>query len=324
MSFIDNFKNNFNQKVILSHIDNNNSEQLLNELQKLLSKDPSRSYDLIYSLSHKIINLLSKGDLLPTNIFWINSYELEENIFIENFLKFYFEKNKPDKNFYFNSLERELFNIMKDYKKNIDISFTSYVNESDFYQLLISLLNRDKYIFLSNQMAFYEHNSGKFFTTNNFTKAYIYVLKNPYSIYGDLKKNNEKLFAQNYLMNLDQRPIIKNIKEKGVDFNFESNRQSWSTNISSWDNANVMNTFRGLIVKLEDVIEEPIDNLANVISHLIQAGINLKLDYNTIEEFIKKVPPPKVNTDYQISQKEKKLLAREISSKAEEYNYLNN
>lgn len=312
MSFIDNFKNNFSKKLILSHLEQGSASELYLELQKLLSKDANNSYDFIYSIANEIVALLSKENRLPKNIYWINSFELAEIEFIENFLKFYFKKNKPDRGVYFNSLECELFDIMKSYKKNIDISFANYVVESQFYQLLITLLHNEHYIFLNNQMAFYEHSSGKMFTSNDFTQCYIGVVKNPYSIYEDLKKNNERFFAQNYIMNLDQQPIVKQIEEADIKFKFEINRQSWSTHASSWDNPNVMNTFRGIIIKVEDICQEPLDNLASIISHLIQAGINLKLDYDTIEEFITMTAMPNFNKNYQFSERKKNSLSGKL------------
>lgn len=322
MSFIDKFKINFSQKAIQSYIKDDNAMSLFTELLELLNKEPKLTYDFIYQNVDQIISTLAKQDLLPQNILWVNSFDPKHTKYLESFLKYYFQHNDADKEVYFNSLENELFNILKHYKKNIDLSFSNYILESDFYQLLVSLIHKEKYIFLNNQMVFYEHSSGRKFTNLNFTRAYIYLVKNPYVIYDELKKNKENLFAQDYLMNLDQKPIVKELEQENVKFRFEINRQSWSTNISSWDNYNVMNTFRGFVVKTEDLSDEPFDHLANIIAHVIQSGINVKLNYKTIEEFIKNTEQPIMKNLYKLSNKEKKFFARDISPKATDYNYL--
>ena len=54
----------------------------------------------------------------------------------------------------------------------------------------------------------------------------------------------------------------------------------------SWTNQNVMNTFRGLIIKYENLMEDPVQSFAEVISHLIQSGMEIDVDYDLIDIYI--------------------------------------
>ena len=65
------------------------------------------------------------------------------------------------------------------------------------------------------------------------------------------------------------------MNEKGAQI--ENTTKDWSTNVLSWTNLNVINTFRGQIIKFEELINNPEQILAESISHLVQSGSILKL-----------------------------------------------
>ena len=100
------------------------------------------------------------------------------------------------------------------------------------------------------------------------------------------------------------------------------NKQSWSTNVSSWTNPNVISTFRGIIIKEEELIEDPLQKLSELVSHLIQSGINCKLDYSYLQNYIEENPIEKeIIPMADLSKKELKILNRDIGNVADKLNY---
>ena len=105
-------------------------------------------------------------------------------------------------------------------------------------------------------------------------------------------------------------------------YSISENRQNWSTNVSSWTNPNVISTFRGLILREEDLVSDPLQKLSEITSHLIQSGIDLKLDYSYLQSYISENPINIANTnEYSFSKKELKILDRDIGSVANKFDY---
>ena len=73
-----------------------------------------------------------------------------------------------------------------------------------------------------------------------------------------------------------------------------------------------MNTFRGLVVKIEELSEKPDEILADIISHLSLSMPNLILDYQTIIEFINNNPIINNPVPFELSNHQKKIILREI------------
>ena len=61
----------------------------------------------------------------------------------------------------FNSYIDEVVEKLSIFKNSHNLTFADFVLNSDFYQLLISYVNKDQIIFLKNNMAFFEHDSEK-------------------------------------------------------------------------------------------------------------------------------------------------------------------
>ena len=92
----------------------------------------------------------------------------------------------------------------------------------------------------------------------------------------------------------------------------EENINSWSINNSSWTNINAINTLRGIRINYDALENNTFETLARVISHLVQSGISLNLDYEFIENYVKKNPFHIKNFDsISISNQEKKLIDRD-------------
>ena len=111
-------------------------------------------------------------------------------------------------------------------------------------------------------------------------------MRDPFKIYCESKNNNlSQQEAKNFLLNLDQKPSSEHLVKYNLKHKLEINRMSWSKNIASWDNYNVINTHRGLILKAEDIFEDPNYYFSTIISHLNQSGLDIEINYNFIEEY---------------------------------------
>ena len=323
MGFTDNFKYNYQKKFLLSSIQEKNSSEVFKQVNKLINSNNPIFYKLILENINSIQILLENVDNPIKNIIWINSFSDPEAQIIESFLKYYFDRIDIERRVHFNYYSDEIIDCLKPFKEELDIDMSNFVYNSEFYQLLISMKKQDKTIFLKNHIAFFEHEPEKKFTYTNYTQSYLYILRDPLKIYCNLKSNKlSTQEAQNFLLNLDQKPSDEFIYKYNLKHKLEINRMSWSKNVASWDDYNVVNTHRGLILKLEDIFEEPNYYFANIISHIKQAGLDIELNYDIIEEYSKKFEKNKTEMPLcDISQKEIKPIKRDLSEKSNQYLY---
>ena len=56
--------------------------------------------------------------------------------------------------------------------------------------------------------------------------------------------------------------------------------------MSSWANSNTIATFRGAILKIEDIHKDELQFFSDIIAHLITNGIQISIDYKKIQSFI--------------------------------------
>ena len=322
MRFIDNFKYNYQKKYFLSVLNEKNET----DLQKLIIHYLQTKNPLYYSLLSENIdpiqNIFENSNNITPNIIWLNSFDNLTNNILEKFLVHYFLHSSEQINYSFNSYVNEVVEKLSVFKKSLNITFADFVFNSDFYQLLISFEKKNKIIFLKNNMAFFEHQSGKKFTYKNFTNSYFYTLQNPKNLYLTLKNENEKNDDGQSIFNLDQQPLQRVVNHNGYEHRVEVNRSSWKNNVSSWDNENVKNTHRGLILKLEDLVADPVYHFAVVLSHLNQSNIDVEIDYNLIQKYVLDNPLQEINAPGDLSNKELKVFNRELSKKAKEHGYL--
>ena len=322
MRFIDNFKYNYQKKYFLSVLNEKNET----DLQKLIIHYLQTKNPLYYSLLSENIdpiqNIFENSNNITPNIIWLNSFDNLTNNILEKFLVYYFLHSSEQINYSFNSYVNEVVEKLSVFKKSLNITFADFVFNSDFYQLLISFEKKNKIIFLKNNMAFFEHQSGKKFTYKNFTNSYFYTLQNPKNLYLTLKNENEKNDDGQSIFNLDQQPLQRVVNHNGYEHRVEVNRSSWKNNVSSWDNENVKNTHCGLILKLEDLVADPVYHFAVFLSHLNQSNIDVEIDYNLIQKYVLDNPLQEINAPGDLSNKELKVFNRELSKKAKEHGYL--
>ena len=96
---LQNIKLNYYAKIIENQLNENKSDELLETLIKLANIN----FDIFNKLSHNAIHsILSKyetGNLLNSKLFWINSFNLNDAIYVEQFVKYYLSKQSYDSNY---------------------------------------------------------------------------------------------------------------------------------------------------------------------------------------------------------------------------------
>ena len=113
------------------------------------------------------------------------------------------------------------------------------------------------------------------------------------------------------------------IKTHTFDNNtIEENTQNWPINVSSWAGPNVTSTFRGFVIKYEDLTSNPKQIFAEVVGHLVQSGLKINLNYQDIDDFIRDNPFENKSFDnVEVSNKELKLLRRDLGDISKKFGY---
>ena len=311
--FIKNIKQRYFQNLLDSYIKNNDTDSIKKILKskfitnKNLNFDDFMNYINLFASQQKFENLFTK------NLIWINSFDKEDYSYVNNFLNDFLKSQ----NINFNKTEeyiQKLNEIRKTYSLQ-KINFDDLCKYSYAYQYLISEQDTDKFTLINSSSAFFETQNNFYFTHYFLTKAYIYISRNPYSLLKKYKYlNGDKPNVNNMqgLLNGDHNCLKHNLENE--ENYVEENIQSWSTNNSSWSNLNVINTFRGLVVNYKTLQNNTTDALSQVLSHLIQSGIKISLDYDFVENFVNNNPFPQDNYgETSISNNERKLLDRDNS-----------
>ena len=133
-------------------------------------------------------------------------------------------------------------------------------------QYLISL--QQDFCFLTNHSAFFvSNNLQRLFTHKNLTNNYIYVVRNPYDIYKDLKRElKNKDLALNFFLNSDGQLHKEDDEDK--KYYIEIPKKNWGTHLSSWADPVVKKDFKGLLLSYEDIFRDPLDFFASIVIHL--------------------------------------------------------
>lgn len=312
MGIISKIKLNYYNNLFQIYLKDKKYNDFVNLFQKCSSSDDLTNFYMNYM--NAVIDMPESDDIFKKNIVWINSYDLDDTEYINNFINFYLSDDKISINSYTSYLANQ-----KKITNNFQlITFEDFQSYSYYFQHILSKIDNYSTKFINSRAAFFETTEGAMFTHPKMTSCYIYIVKNPNEIFKKLMKsyNNQADSALQTILNLDQKP-----ERIQSEIAIEEMRSDWSTNVSSWTNENVVNTFRGLVIKYEDLINDTYDNLAGIIFHLNEAGLNIKLDYQKIQYFIDNNKPLNQTHETEISSSSKKRLSRVLLKEAKKLGY---
>ena len=311
MSFLNKFQYHYHNKHLEVLFSKENYTDILSYLEKL-SDESKIFHDLsLKYVNHAIHNLTN--NISKKQIIWINSFMNEDknyvSMFIENYLS-NFDSLKQN----IRSYQEEIDDILINSEK---IDFNTLINHSYFFQWMIINKQKLSYKFISNNLPFFSTEKNYNFSKSNITQAYIYIINNPYDVYKYIKKNNnnDQEIARNIFLNLDQKASHENFNNTS----FYLSNKGWHTNVQSWTDANVVNSLRGKIISKKELQNNTYEVLCSIILHLIQSGVEIELDYDLIDNFVKENLYKKEDLYDEISSKEKKFLDNYLSDIIENY-----
>ena len=312
MSFLNKFKYHYNTKQLDDLLNRENYTAIIDHLKKL-----EKNKEIFFELSLKYIsNVYNKSnkDLFSRKIIWINSFLNSDSEYLATFLEYYLS-NFDTRSQKIDNYENEIAAILM---KEKQIDFNAFVNHSYFFQWMILNHYGLDYKFIRNDLPFFSSEYGFNFSKSNITQSFIFLINHPYAAYQKIKKdnNNDQEIARNIFLNLDQKTVQKKVK----DIDFYLNKQGWHTHAQSWLDANVVNSLRGKIVTIKELQENTYETLSSIILHFIQSGTEIELNYDLIDQFIKKNPISIVHPE-EISQKEKKFLNNYIDAIMNTYDF---
>lgn len=302
-------KLNYNIKLLDDSFQNNDYK----EVRKiLLSNKSSNIYSNLVNYSiNKYLGHQSHFQFFDHKFIWLSTYDQRDMLYINDFLRFYTQGNLST-SCSFGDYQEQISDALKEIK-NIEIphfiDFDHVVANSFLYQLFLLLSSNKKYTFSNVRGAFFESPQKKFLIYPQTSLCYLHVYRNPYDLYARYKKDFENSQeALNEIANSNEPSRDNNLK-----YLITENRQSWNTFTKSWTNNNVENTYRGKLIKYENLEANPKDTLVEIIYHLKQAGMNIDVDFDLIEKFTENNKPEKIIRD-ELSNNEAKQINSNLES----------
>lgn len=308
MSFINKVKYNYFQNSLSDFIKTNNTEEIILLFEKLEKDNPKIYNDLFEKNIDNFIKITDLQKLFRKNLIWINAFNSPDLDIINKFLKYYFQNSNYSIYKYFDK-------VFECYQESL--KFNDLIQKSYFIQNLITKTNQN--IIMENTCAFFTtENNTRMFTHPFYTNCFIYVVRNPYDIYGDIKKiYKDKEISMNLLLNLDSQ----NDEYKNDNFFIEYPRKSWHVNLKSWADQKVISDYGGIIIKYEELMKNPFDFFSTIILHFKEKGENIEVDYNLINQFIdhNKCLFTK-NREIELSNKEIKQIDKHVNNTMHDLN----
>ncbi len=311
MSFLNKFKYHYH----LKHIDNLFEEKKYQEIFDYLCNIRSEE-KLFYELSLKYISNSINSfnqDVLNKKIVWINTFLDNDSEYLRVFIQHYIQSLKNLKQ----DIKSYKYEIDQTVRSGEDINFNTLVNQSYFFQWMILNKHNVNFKFLQNEIPFFSSENNYNFTKQSLTQAYILILNNPYEVYSKIKKsvNQDQEIARNIFLNLDQKS--QDDFHSKVNFKFPS--KGWHIHTNSWSDQNVITSLRGKIISKKEIYNNTFETLSSVILHLIQSGVEMELNYDLIELFIKNNPIEDCQEDIELSNREKKFLSSYVDDAIDTY-----
>lgn len=321
MSFIHNIKLNYKLKILDDLFQNKRFHDIRDVLSEEKNKNPDIYIKLLKNYDNKYLKETNYSDFYEKKINWLISYDLETIGIINDFLSFYFSKFTSIKfrnEHYSEVLTNELSYFNNEFP---EINFDQVVRNSSLFQTLVLLSTEYSLNFFQSSGAFFEAKKfNNFFTSPNLSNSYIYVLTNPFLLYQKYKKKfNSFEAALNELCNFSDNSNYHSNKENNKTL--EDVRKSWNINVKSWTDPNVVSTFRGLVLRYEDLVKNTEETFVQILYHLKQSGEGIDVEYSFVKEYLDTLKLPSIE-EIDLSNKEIKAIKSNLdSSILEEYNY---
>ena len=318
MSLLTKIKYQYNSRILQDLFSSNEYSKFFKHLES--HKDNIELYSQLLSDTCSTALLKNEDDIFKSKIIWLSSFMSDDTKYVSNFLNFYVStvgENFPEASLY----EEKVVSILKKISDIKNLNFVDFVDRSYLYQYLILHEDNSSIKFIRNHLPFFSTPANLNFTKRTLTNSFIFIIDNPYSVYQKIKEinQNDQNVARNVFLNLDNHSYFTHIDNVKV----EMNKQGWHTNTSSWTDVNVINSLNGKVILKKDLEENTFESFSSIMLHFIQSGLKIKMDYNIIEDFIKKNPPVKNPTQINISQKEKKFIDQYINKILSSYDFQN-
>ena len=317
MSFLNKIKLNYNVKLIDDYIEKEEFDNINNILKNFLIKDPFLFFGILKNLDSKnLYDVKFKNFYNDKKFVWINSFDPSDTCLLSDFLKFYLERIGHSTQV--GVFGEKLLDLMVEKKYpnfNNIINFENMVQNSNFYQTLLLYSNLNDLPVLSSSSAFFEtkNEPKKYLINHNSTHCLFFILNNPKMLFQRYKKElSSSQLAMNQLSNYDQKHYEIALNINSQEYKFYENRQSWNIHAKSWNDPNVQSAFRVKIIKYEDFMNNPEETFSSVLFHLKQHGLEIEINHDLVDEFIKSNSNEGPSKYENISNQERKSLLRDI------------
>ncbi len=311
MKILKKIKLNYNLKLLNDHIINNKYAEAYKFILDIKNKNKLDLYLLLRNSQSTMANLPS--EFYKKKIVWSISYDTLDLTYINQFFNYYLRKNLNStfviKNFA-SSLNDFFVNLGIDNQIN-EINFNDFLTQSNLYQNLL-LFDFDKdYLFMNTCNSFFETKQKNFFIHPNITFCYIYVTKSPENLLMRYKeKYNSPEASYNELFNFSNQPYLSKDQEN-QKFKVFENRTNFNINYNSWIDENVISTYKGKIVSYEKLLDDTQGALLEILYHLKQYGMDVKINLDDIKSFISENKIEKTIVG-KLSNNDKKFLTKNL------------
>ena len=213
-------------------------------------------------------------------IIWLASYPKSGNTWIRSFLCAYLFLDLDKESFSFDVLRhipsfpnKKLFNAHGSDPKNLQEVAETWIK----VQRKINLNKKINFLKTHNASGNYNKH---YFTDKNNTLGAIHIVRDPRDVLVSYSRYIKKNIRETLKLISSDNHIGFLEDYEGVEGEI---RGSWSQHYNSWKNFNIKET---IIIKYEDLIEDPFENFLKVINYLNKL-FKLKVDEEKIKKCIK-------------------------------------
>ncbi len=311
MKLLKKIKLEYNTKLFNDYISNQQFDLAYKFVLDLNDKDQADFFQFLKSCYDKFNDM--PHDFYKKKIIWLLSYDLLDLSFVNKFLNYYLSKHSKtsfEYQNYANTLSDHFAKYNLDYQ-NDTITFNDFVKYSSLFQNLLLFNCKKNFLFLESCASFFETNQKNYFINANITHCYFYIVAKPenlYLRYKDNYKSSEAAF--NEIFNFSEQNYL-NPKQENHKFKVFENRTNLNTNVKSWTDINVKNTYKGKVISYQRLIEETEEVLIEILFHLKQYNFDLEIDMDDIKNYLASNHIEE-NMESQLSNNEKKFLNRNL------------